>query len=69
MKYRPDFPASFDCIEDARAHCQDFFAWYNGRPPPFGDRLMHRARMLEFEGKNYRLKKAVSRITMSPVSP
>lgn len=24
MKYRPDFPARFGCIEDARAHCQDF---------------------------------------------
>ena len=30
MKYRPDFPARFGCIEDARAHCQDFFPWYNG---------------------------------------
>jgi len=29
MKYRPDFPARFGCIEDARAHCQKFFAWYN----------------------------------------
>jgi putative transposase len=29
MKYRPDFPARFDCIEDARTHCQSFFAWYN----------------------------------------
>ncbi|MGI9133912.1 MAG: IS21-like element helper ATPase IstB [Rhodoferax sp.] len=27
------------------------------------DRLMHRARMLEFEGKSYRLKEAISRIT------
>lgn len=32
------------------------------------DRLMHRAVMLEFEGKSYRLKEDVSRITMSPVS-
>lgn len=32
------------------------------------DRLMHRCVMLEFEGKSYRLKEAVSRITMSPVS-
>ena len=32
------------------------------------DRLMHRAVMLEFEGKSYRLKEAVSRITMNPVS-
>ena len=29
MKYRPDFPARFGCIEDARAHCRTFFAWYN----------------------------------------
>jgi len=29
MKYRPNFPARFGCIEDARAHCQTFFAWYN----------------------------------------
>ena len=29
MKYRPDFPERFGCIEDARAHCQTFFAWYN----------------------------------------
>jgi putative transposase len=28
MKYRPDFPARFGCIEDARAHCQKFFSWY-----------------------------------------
>ena len=30
MKYRPDFPVRFGSIEDARAHCQAFFAWYNG---------------------------------------
>ena len=29
MKYRPDFPARFGSIEDARAHCQAFFHWYN----------------------------------------
>jgi transposase InsO family protein len=29
MKYRPEFPERFGCIEDARAHCQAFFAWYN----------------------------------------
>jgi putative transposase len=29
LKYRPDFPARFGCIEDARAHSQAFFAWYN----------------------------------------
>ena len=29
MKYRPEFPARFGCLADARAFCQDFFAWYN----------------------------------------
>jgi len=29
LKYRPDFPDRFGCIEDARAHCQHFFHWYN----------------------------------------
>ena len=29
LKYRPDFPESFGCIQDARAFCQDFFTWYN----------------------------------------
>lgn len=30
LKYRPDFPTCFGSIEDARAYCVDFFAWYNG---------------------------------------
>lgn len=29
LKYRPDFPARFGSIEHARAHCVDFFTWYN----------------------------------------
>ena len=29
LKYRPDFPDRFGCIEDARSHCQRFFPWYN----------------------------------------
>jgi putative transposase len=29
LKYRPGFPARFDSIQAARAHCQAFFAWYN----------------------------------------
>jgi len=29
LKYRPDFPARFGCIEDARSFCRDFFRWYN----------------------------------------
>lgn len=29
LKYRPEFPARFGCIEDSRAFCVDFFQWYN----------------------------------------
>jgi putative transposase len=29
LKYRPDFPERFGAIQDARAHCHRFFAWYN----------------------------------------
>jgi putative transposase len=29
MKYRPDFPDRFGSIEHGRAHCDDFFPWYN----------------------------------------
>ena len=29
MKYRPDFPDRFGCIQDSRAFCQRFFGWYN----------------------------------------
>jgi len=29
LKYRPTFPARFDSIEHARAHCREFFDYYN----------------------------------------
>lgn len=29
MKYRPEFPGRFASIEQARAFCREFFAWYN----------------------------------------
>ncbi len=29
LKYRPEFPATFGSIEDARAFCATFYAWYN----------------------------------------
>lgn len=29
MKYRPEFPDRFGCIQDSRAFCQQFFTWYN----------------------------------------
>jgi putative transposase len=30
LKYRPEFPHRFGCIEDARAICGRLFRWYNG---------------------------------------
>jgi putative transposase len=29
LKYRPEFPQRFGCLEDARAFCVEFFRWYN----------------------------------------
>jgi putative transposase len=29
LKYRPEFPARFDDIDHARAHCRTFVDWYN----------------------------------------
>ena len=29
LKYHPSFPERFGSREDARAHCQSFFTWYN----------------------------------------
>ena len=40
LKYRPDFPARFGSIEDARAHCQEFFRWYNTEHRHCGIALM-----------------------------
>ena len=31
LKYRPDFPARFGSLADARAFCQEFFPWYNAQ--------------------------------------
>lgn len=31
LKYRPEFPRRFGCIEDARSFCRGFFDWYNTR--------------------------------------
>src|SRR5437016_155487 len=29
LKYRPDYPACFGSLQDARAWAQQFFQWYN----------------------------------------
>ena len=40
LKYRPGFPARFDSIEQARAFCREFFAWYNHQHRHSGIGLM-----------------------------
>jgi putative transposase len=29
MKYRPEFPERFGCLQDSRGFCGEFFRWYN----------------------------------------
>ena len=41
LKYRPDFPDRFGCIEDARAFCDRFFRLVQPRAPPLRHRLAH----------------------------
>jgi transposase InsO family protein len=40
LKYRPDFPDRFGCIEDSRAFYQRFFAWYHEEHRHFGIELL-----------------------------
>jgi len=40
LKYRPEFPARFDDIDHARAHCRQFFRWYNHQHRHSGIGLM-----------------------------
>lgn len=40
LKYRPDFPARFAGLEEARLHCQHFFRWYNQQHRHSGIGLM-----------------------------
>lgn len=40
LKYQPQFPKRFGCIEDARAFCRPFFQWYNQEHHHIGLGLM-----------------------------
>jgi len=40
MKYRPEFPDRFGCIQDSRVFCQTFFPWYNDEHRHSGIGLM-----------------------------
>ena len=41
LKYRPDFPDRFGCIEDSLAFCQKLFAWYERGAPTLRHRASH----------------------------
>ena len=40
LKYQPQFPNRFGCIQDAKSFCRHFFDWYNGDHHHFGIGLM-----------------------------
>jgi putative transposase len=40
LKYQPQFPKRFGCIQDAKAFCQQFFTWYNQQHHHVGIGLM-----------------------------
>jgi transposase InsO family protein len=40
LKYQPQFPQRFGCIEDARSFCRRFFDWYNQQHHHSGIGLM-----------------------------
>ena len=40
LKYRPNFPDRFGCLQDSRAFCQEFFHWYNHQHRHSGISLM-----------------------------
>jgi transposase InsO family protein len=42
MKYQPGFPARFGSLADARAHCAEFFTWYNRQHRHSGIRMVRR---------------------------
>ena len=60
MKYRPDFPERFGSIEDARAHCQRFFSWYNLEHRHSGIGLMTPAAVHEGTATAMRAQRAVT---------
>ena len=60
LKYRPDFPERFGSLEDARAFCQTFFAWYNGEHRHSGIGLMTPAAV--HEGRAATMRDARQRV-------
>lgn len=56
MKYRPEFPERFGCIQDSRVFLVDFFSWYNFEHYHSGINLLT-ANNVHFENPDYILEK------------
>ena len=68
LKYRPEFPARFDSIEQARAFCRSFFDWYNHQHRHSGIGLMtpaavHHGRATELHAERARVLTAAYQTT------
>lgn len=60
LKYGPAFPARFGSIEDARAFCREFFAWYNTEHRHSGIALLTRATVHSGRAEDVRASRAVT---------
>ena len=74
LKYRPEFPARFDSIEQARAFCRSFFDWYNHQHRHSGIGLMtpaavHHGRATELHAERARVLTAAYADNAGAVRP
>lgn len=60
LKYRPGFPARFGSLEDARAFCREFFAWYNTEHRHSGIGLLTPAIVHAGQGPEVRAARAIT---------
>src|SRR5688572_29888939 len=64
LKYRSDFPPRFGSIQDARAHCRDFFGWYNTEHRHSGIGFMPPA-VVHYERSNALTKKRAATLDIA----
>ena len=69
MKYRPDFPESFGCLQDSRAFCQNFFTWYNEEHRHSGIGLLTPAMVHYGQARLIRSSRSVNSSSMPPTWP
>ena len=66
MKYRPEFPDRFGCIQDSRAFCQTFFPWYNDEHRHSGIGMMSPA--MVHHGAAAAVRENRQRFSMPPIA-